>query len=205
MELREPAGCTVLVAEGALAGATGRYVRTLGDLAGIFADRDAYEAMLATRREEVIYDVGEFRPTSAAGDMIFGVTRLSPGKVGCEFFMTKGHIHARADRPEIYYGQAGHGLMLMESPEGETRVVAVGPQAICYVPPYWIHRSVNVGADDLVMVFSYPADAGQDYDIIARAGGMRSLVVDDGASGWTLIDNPGYRPRSRAEIDRILA
>ena len=119
--------------------------------------------------------------------------------------MTKGHIHARADRPEIYYGQAGHGLMLMESPAGETRVVAVGPQAICYVPPYWIHRSVNVGADDLVMVFSYPADAGQDYDIIARAGGMRSLVVDDGASGWTLIDNPGYRPRSRAEIDRILA
>ena len=137
--------------------------------------------------------------------MIFGVTRLSPGKVGREFFMTKGHIHARADRPEIYYGQAGQGLMLMKSPAGEIRVVTVGPQTICYVPPYWIHRSVNVGSDDVVMVFSYPADAGQDYDIIARAGGMRSLVVEDGIGGWTLIDNPGYRPRSRAEIDRILA
>ena len=52
---------------------------------------------------------------------------MSPGKVGDEYFMTRGHIHKQADRPEIYYGQKGSGLMLMESPEGEVRIVAIEP------------------------------------------------------------------------------
>src|SRR5690606_31013983 len=125
----------------------------------------------------------------------FGVTRMAPGRVGREFFLTRGHIHAKADRPEIYYGQRGRGLMLMESPDGETRTVEIGPQAICYVPPFWIHRSVNLGADALLLVFSYPADAGQDYDIITRSGGMRHRVVATADGGWTLAENTGYRPR----------
>ncbi len=61
------------------------------------------------------------------------------------------------------------------------------------MPPYWIHRSVNVGDDDLVMLFCYPADSGQDYSIIERAGGMRARIVDDGAGGWKQIDNPAWR------------
>ncbi|TIN31988.1 glucose-6-phosphate isomerase family protein, partial [Mesorhizobium sp.] len=81
-----------------------------------------------------------------------------------EYFMTRGHIHNQADRPEIYYGQKGRGLMLMESPEGEVRIVPIDAQTVCYVPPFWIHRSINVGDDDLVMLFCYPADSGQDYE-----------------------------------------
>src|SRR3546814_4603904 len=123
---------------------------------------------------------------------------------GREFFMTRGHIHAKADRPEIYYGQKGRGVMLMDSPAGETRIVAVEPQTICYVPPYWSHRSVNTGEDDLVMVFTYPADAGQDYAIIAGSGGMRSRVVDDGHGGWMEVPNPSYRHRSADEVSRIM-
>jgi len=69
------------------------------------------------------------------------------------------------------------------------------PNSVVYVPPHWIHRSVNVGAGHLVTLFCYPADAGQDYDIIARSGGMRDLVVDDGAGGWKQAPNPRYRPR----------
>ena len=37
---------------------------------------------------------------------------------------------------------------------GETRIVEIGPQTICYVPPYWIHRSVNTGDEDLVQVLA---------------------------------------------------
>ena len=42
----------------------------------------------------------------------------------------------------------------------------------------------------------YAADAGQDYAIISRAGGMAQLVVSDDAGGWTTRPNPnhvGYR------------
>lgn len=198
MDLRDPGACVVAVEDGVLRGATGRYEKRLADLAGIYEDERAFAALVASAGNPVVYEVTEFRPSTESGDLIFGVTRMAPGRVGREFFLTRGHIHARADRPEIYYGQKGCGLMLMESPGGETRVVEIGAQTICYVPPYWIHRSVNVGEEDLVMVFAYPADAGQDYDILARSGGMRHRVVSDDGTGWRLEENQAHRPRPAA-------
>jgi len=201
----EPARCTVALPEGRLVGpGTQRYAKRFADLAGLYADAAAFQAMLPALAETVVYEVTDLRPSERPGDMIAGVTRMAPGRVGREFFLTRGHIHARADRPEIYFGLQGQGVMLLEGPAGETRVVEIGPQALCYVPPFWIHRSVNVGAGDLVMLFSYPADSGQDYDIIARSGGMRSRILDDGAGGWVEVPNPHWRPRSQAEIARLL-
>ena len=142
---------------------------------------------------------------NGAGDLIFGVTRMAPGRVGDEFFLTRGHIHARADRPEIYYGQSGKGLMQLESPDGrDPKSSRSGRGAICYVPPYWIHRSVNVGDDGSGDGVRYPADAGQDYGIIARSGGMRRRVVAAADGGWTPIDNRGYVPQRRPEVVRAL-
>lgn len=204
MSLRDPSHCQVDVSGGTMSGATGRYQKRLGDLAGLYADTAAFAALLATSSNPVVYEVADFRPSAENGDLIFGVTRMSPGKVGDEFFLTRGHIHAKADRPEIYYGQQGRGLMQLESPDGETRVVAMGPQTICYVPPFWIHRSVNTGTEDLVMVFSYPADAGQDYGIIEQSNGMRHRVMSDGKDGWQLVENAAYRGRSDSTIAGLL-
>jgi glucose-6-phosphate isomerase len=199
-QLFEPIGCVVDPETGTLSNATGAYQKRFGDLAGLYADEAAFAAMAGDLGDTVVYEVMEFRPNERAGDLIFGVTRMQPGKVGSEYFVTRGHIHRQSDRPEIYYGQKGRGLMLMESPEGEIRIVEIGVQTVCYVPPYWIHRSVNTGSEDLVMLFCYPADSGQDYDCIARAGGMRVRVVDDGKGGWTTVDNPGWRPRDAATV-----
>src|SRR5690606_8326245 len=128
-----PARCTVDLASGVMHGATGRYEKRLADLAGIYEDVAAFERLVKQAANPIVYEVTEFRPSTAPGDLIFGLTRMAPGRVGGEFFLTRGHIHAKADRPEIYYGQRGQGLMLMESPEGETRTVEIGPQTICYV------------------------------------------------------------------------
>jgi len=204
MSLFEPARCTLRIDDGMLQGATGRYEKRLSELAGLYQDEAAFDAALAAGGDRMVYAVEDFRPSSRAGDMIFGVTRMLPGKVGREYFVTRGHIHARSDRPELYYGQKGSGLMLMESPEGEVRVAAIGTNDACYVPPFWIHRSINIGDDDLIMLFVYPADSGQDYDVIARSNGMKQRVVDDGKGGWMLIDNPLYRPRSAAEVEALL-
>ena len=102
--------------------------------------------------------------------------------------MTRGHLHAIIDRPELYYGLKGVGLMLMESPDGESRTLEIRRNTACYVPPYWIHRSMNLGEGDFVMLFCYPADSGQDYDIIERSNGMRLRIVDDGSGA-----GPAYR------------
>lgn len=205
MALLEPGIGHVDIASGRLNGATNRYVKTFRDLDGLYEDAEAFAEILSARGDDVAYEVTDYKPSDRPGDMIIGVTRMEPGKVGNEYYITRGHIHARPNRPEMYYGESGLGVMLLESPAGEVRTVEIGPKTMCYVPPFWIHRSVNVGAEPLVMTFAYPADSGQDYDIIARAGGMRSRIVDDGKGGWKAVDNVGYRPREKALVDNIMA
>ena len=201
----QPTRCVVDVRRGTLEGKTGRYEKRLSDLAGVYGDEAAFLSLLGETGDQFVYAVEDLKPSAAAGDMIFGITRMLPGKVGGEYFVTRGHIHAIANRPEIYYGESGTGLMLLESPEGETRIVEITAKTVCYVPPFWIHRSVNVGGDEFVMTFAYPADSGQDYEVINRSGGMKLRIVDDGRGGWTTVDNPRYRQRDAAEIQRILA
>jgi glucose-6-phosphate isomerase, archaeal len=205
MKLREPGVCCVDVARGELVGATNRYVKRLADLEGLYEDGVAFDALRRELGDEIVYEVTDYKPSADAGDMIIGVTRIRPGKVGREYFHTRGHIHANANRPEMYYGEGGRGLMLLESPAGDIRTVEIGPRALCYVPPYWIHRSVNTGPEEFVMTFAYPADSGQDYAIIEEAGGMKSRVVDNGKGGWMLVKNASYRGRSAARIARVFA
>jgi glucose-6-phosphate isomerase len=193
-------------ADGELDGRTGVKRSLVADLAGLFADREAYDRLAADRPNDLVYEVREYRPDRIAPhELVFGTSTLQAGKVGDEFFMTRGHIHARADRPEIYFCQSGRGVMHMEAPDGTTKPVALSPGAVVYVPPYWIHRSVNVGEEPFITTFCYPADAGQNYGIIESSGGMRTLIVDDGAGGWAEVQNMRYRPRSPAEQRKCLA
>ena len=205
MILTEPGVGRVDIETGQLQGATNRYVKTFRDLEGLYEDEAALATVIADRGDAVAYEVTDYKPSANAGDLIIGVTRMEPGKIGREYFMTRGHIHAKPNRPEMYYGESGFGVMLLESPSGDVRTIAIGPKTMCYVPPFWIHRSVNVGTEPLVMTFAYPADSGQDYDIIAKAGGMRSRIVDDGAGGWKAIDNSNYQLRPKSMVDSIMA
>src|SRR5438045_2591546 len=116
MKLSEPARLLIDVGNGGMDGATGHYEKRLSELGGLYLDSAAHAASVQRYGDPLVYAVDEFRPSADAGDLIFGVTRMLPGKIGDEFYLTRGHIHGKADRPEIYHGQAGRGLMLMESP-----------------------------------------------------------------------------------------
>lgn len=204
MQYVEPSRHRVDLRGGQLLAASGSYEKKLKDLEGLYADTAAFAAAAESHGEDIVYRVTDRKPESAHGDLIFGVTRMEPGRIGDEFYMTRGHIHARANRPETYYGESGEGLMLLESPEGETRIVEIAERIVCYVPPFWIHRSINIGDSPLVMSFCYPADAGQDYDVIHRSGGMKSRILAEG-SGWREVPNADYRPRGPGDIAAILA
>lgn len=175
-----------------LTGRTGRYVKKAADLGGVYRDDAAYAAWRDADPEAEAYRVDEFRPSDAEGDLIYGLSVLHPGRIGREYPVTRGHLHAKSDRSETYQCLAGHGLMLMETVDGNTVVVELRPGDIAYVPPHHIHRSVNVGDSDFVTLFTYPADSGQDYDIISRSAGMRHIVVETADGGWTLEENPDY-------------
>lgn len=190
---------------GDLTGYTGAKRSLIVDLKGLFAREEAFDRLVAERGRDLAYEVYEFRPDRVAPhELVFGTSTLHAGKVGDEFFMTRGHIHTRTDRPEIYFCHAGRGVMHMEAPDGNTNPIEMTPGSVVYVPSFWIHRSVNVGEGPFITTFCYPADAGQDYDIIERSGGMRTLIVEDGDGRWAEDTNPRYRPRSEAEQRRYL-
>ena len=124
----EPRSFAVDLDTGLMSGAGGsHYQKRLRELGGLYADASAFEALAQQRGDEVVYEVTDHRPSGNPGDLITGVTRMSPGQVGGEYFMTRGHIHAVVDRPELYYGLKGSGLMVMESADGASRIRVTAP------------------------------------------------------------------------------
>jgi glucose-6-phosphate isomerase, archaeal len=180
---------------------TGGYVKRIGELEGIYADQKSFGRLVESRADEVAYRVNELRFTGGSNDLITGISVLNPGKVGSEFFMTRGHLHRRANRPESYYCLAGHGILLMEALEGKVEAAEMRPGSLVYVPPFWIHRSVNIGSEIFATLFTYPADAGQNFEIVRKSWGFALLVTEDGANGWKLTSNPRYVARNAKEIE----
>ena len=143
---QKPSAHRIDSATGEMSGATGRYEKRLGDLVGLYGDDTAYKHTILNEPDRVVYYVQDVRPQQDHSDLIFGTTWMEPGRIGNEFYMTRGHIHARANRPETYYGESGEGVMLLENPEGETKILEISKRVLVYVPPMWIHRSVNTGS-----------------------------------------------------------
>jgi len=166
--------------------------RRLSSMRGLYADQRAYEAQLA-QEDVLLYEVYEIRRPESSGELLNGISIVHPGKVGDEYFMTKGHFHAVLETAEIYYCLAGEGYMVMETPDGECSIAELHPGKVLYVPPRWAHRSVNTGvAADLITFFVYPGHAGHDYGSIEKQG-FRKLVVER-AGAPAFIDNPRWLP-----------
>jgi glucose-6-phosphate isomerase len=165
--------------------------RHLSSMSGQYLDQAAFEALLA-REDTLLYEVYETRRPEVPGELLNGLSVLHPGKVGPEYFMTKGHFHTVLETAEIYYCLKGEGYMVMETPEGDWSVEALRPGRVLYVPPRWAHRSVNTSAgEDLVTFFVYPGHAGHDYGTIETQG-FRKLVVEENGQP-KIIDNPRWR------------
>lgn len=166
--------------------------RTLASLQGQFADTKAYKEMLA-KSDSLVYEVYEVKRPEVSGELLMGISIVHPGKVGREFFMTKGHFHTVLDTAEVYLCLNGEGAMVMETPEGEAKVEILRPGRVLYVPPCWAHRSVcTARQEDLVTFFVYPAHAGHDYGTIEKQG-FRKLVMDGEQGGIEILDNPRWR------------
>jgi glucose-6-phosphate isomerase len=190
--VREPAALSI-TSDGTMTGRSSRYRKRVDDLVGVHLDTSAFDELLAADPGFVVYQVEENRVDEHQGGLVIGTSTIEPGRVGSEYFMTRGHLHAVADRAELYYCLSGRGVMLMETVDGRVRAVELTPGEAVHVPGNWVHRSVNVGTERFSTLFCYAADAGQDYAIIEAAGGMSTLVVHNGVGGWTTIPNPRHR------------
>lgn len=156
-----------------------RSSRTLGDIKDIFADSDAVSKMDAGKE---VYHVASIlpMPEGTPGGIYMGVTCIAPGKVGNEYFMTKGHFHKNPDSVEYYWGVEGQGMLILMDRDGNVWCERMFPGSLHYIPADVAHRVANVGKDELVFAASWPSDAGHDYETIAKTGFARRLVDDNG-------------------------
>ncbi|MGV1757407.1 glucose-6-phosphate isomerase family protein [Rhizobium sp. A22-96] len=173
---------------GSVSPETGRYTKRLSELRQIFQDRPALETIVSEHNDPVVYEVVEYKKEGS--DLFFGTTTMEPGTVGEEFFMTRGHFHKRRDMGEVYYTQSGHGVLLLESRDGQSEIVRMDPGVCAFIPPDWAHRSINTGVEKLIFVWVCNVEAGNDYgDILER--GMRKLVIRRNGRE-EIIDNPRF-------------
>jgi glucose-6-phosphate isomerase, archaeal len=178
----------VVEADGRLEPATSGVQRRLSDMRGFYADAAAEEALAGD--DPVVYEVFQYDVPEAIGELFTCTTVLHPGRVGDEYFMTKGHYHEVRDRAEVYYGLSGHGRLLLQTESGEFESTEMEPGTVAYVPPGWGHRTVNTGDEDFVFLAVYPGDAGHDYGAIETTGFARRLVDRDGTP--TLVANEEF-------------
>lgn len=166
-------------------------IRKLSSMKGQYADTKSYEEMIL-REDSLLYEVYEKLAPEIGGELLQGMSIVHPGKVGREYFMTKGHFHSILDTAEFYYCIKGHGYMMMENPEGGWAAEELLPDTVLYVPGRWAHRSINIKADeDLVTIFAYPANAGHDYATIETRG-FRKLIFEKNGKP-EIIDNPKWK------------
>jgi len=165
---------------GSLMPFAGSFIRRLSEMAGAYEDQAAVSGLLASGDDPVVYTGYDASVPSEPGHLLFRTTIITPGAVGSEYFMTKGHHHVR-DSAEIYLGMSGEGIMLMETRAGEFAESKLVPSASVYVPPGWAHRTVNTGNVPLIFFAVYAGDAGHDYESLERSGFSRR--VHRGPSG----------------------
>jgi len=163
--------------------------RRLSQLREVFVDQRALQTMLARGEDPVVYTVSTLEHGSADGDLHVGLGVLFPGRVGQEYFLTKGHRHLRAEAAEVYLGLRGTGKMILQDGSG-TAVVDLLPNGTVYVPGHADHRTVNTGEEPLVYLGIYPAWAGHDYDAL-REHPFSVVILEEGCTSVI---------RSRAEV-----
>jgi glucose-6-phosphate isomerase len=180
----EPFTSIVDLHSGAIAPERDLVERRLSDMRGLYAEESE------GGDDRLVYRVFGIPAPANNANVLSSTTVLEAGRVGREYFMTKGHFHEVRDRAEVYFSLRGEGRLVLASEQGDVRVEPMRPGTVNYVPGGWAHRSVNVGDTPLVFYAAYVGDAGHDYRTIERQG--FPVLVLAGPRGPEVVENPRY-------------
>jgi len=169
-QILHPWAVDIDLLDGAMSQPDNHVVRKTSDMRGYYADEAALERLIAEQDDPLHYEVFEKTVPLEQGHLMLCISKLQPGVVGEECFMTKGHYHTVSGTAEVYLCIRGRGLMLMKTAGGECAAEPMAPGRMVYVPPHWAHRSINTGGEPLVSFCVYPAEAGHNYGDIATEG-----------------------------------
>lgn len=178
--LMNPFTVGVDFAEMIMTGADVHNARPASVMRGYYKDKAALEKLIADKGDPMHYETFEKHVPEEYGHLLFCISKIQPGLIGEEFFMTKGHYHTRVNTGEIYFCLQGRGYMVMKTGDGDFNAQPMTKGSVVYVPPYWAHRSVNTGNEPLTMFCVWPGDAGHNYGDIEREGFPKRVFSRDG-------------------------
>ena len=166
-------------------GAVAESVKLLSQLEGVFEDEAACAAM---PQDTVVYRVQMSMEENEGtpGGLLFGTSFVHPGRVGDEYFMTKGHFHAQQACAEYYWCWHGEGVLLLMDEAGRCTAQRLTPGSLHYIPGHIAHRLCNTGGEILAVGACWPSDSGHDYGTIARTG--FTVRVKAGADGPVIVE-----------------
>lgn len=143
--------------------------RVIKDVASIFLDQESLKMIPS---ETLIYKVQTWLPVAEGipGGLFFGTSTILPGKVGNEYFMTRGHFHSESDSAEFYWCVQGKGILILMDRDRNTWAEEVYPGSLHYIGGNIAHRLANTGHENLIVGACWPSDAGHDYEEIATNG-----------------------------------
>jgi len=153
--------------------------KTIGDLKNLFENESVRSMM---EQSQLAYRV-EFYPSDeegTSGGLFFGTSYLEPGKVGNEYFMTKGHFHAERDTAEFYWCIKGNGVLLLMDEYRNCKAEYLKPGSLHYINRRIAHRVCNIGEETLVFGACWPSNAGHDYDSILTEGFSARVLCING-------------------------
>lgn len=153
--------------------------RRLSDMRGMYADAEAYKKLL-NEEDKLVYKVYEINIPQEEGQLLYSSSVIYPGKVGSEYFMTKGHFHTKEKTSEIYICLRGKGYLLMQSKKTQVSSIYMKRGTIGYIPPYWGHRTINTGNEEFIFLAIYPADAGHNYGVVEKKGFAKIMIEEEG-------------------------
>jgi glucose-6-phosphate isomerase len=173
---------------GSIKGAPEVIVRRLSDMQGHYQDQAAVHELLS--EDPILYRVYMTTPSDHEVQWRTAMSVIEPGKVGAEYYMTKGHFHKDEQAPEVYLTLLGEGKIVMQTHGGQNEVLPMFPGAINYIPGGWAHRTVNTGDRPLAFFAVWPTDAGHDYAGVAERG--FPLLILEKSGQPTVVPNPHY-------------
>jgi glucose-6-phosphate isomerase len=182
MDLLQPFASQIDAGTGRLDPAHSVIERRLSHMSGAYLEQPADDA--------IVYEVFNLEVPETNDNILQCTTVIRPGKVGREYYMTKGHFHTIRDRAETYVGVSGRGALVLATEDGRHEVQWMQTGSVHYIPGGWAHRTVNVGDQPFVFYGAWIGDAGHDYGSIEQRG--FPVLVVEGDDGPQVVSNPRY-------------
>lgn len=133
--------------------------RKLKDIKDRFIDGKEAENILKKEGNLEVYETF----TKSFSPIKLTLTVVNPGKVGKEFYLTKGHVHKNRT-PEFYILLEGMGSLVLQK-VGKSKEVKLKKGKIALIPEGWAHRLTNTGRRKLKVLTIYHENSKPDYNL----------------------------------------